>query len=184
MEIGFGHGEHTAALLRAHPSVGVIGVEAYKGGVTALLKTVRAAQDSYEGRLRIVPEDVRTYLPLFPRAQLARIYVLFSDPWPKKRHHKRRLVDAGFLTHCAQLLKPGGLLIVAHDDVPYMTAILELLNAQETFVWHEGARTPTEPWAPWPAAWPLTRYGAKALDQGRALAFSSWSKGPLRETIG
>lgn len=177
MEIGFGNGEHMLELARRHPEVGVIGVEPFVNGLVHCLKEIEETPPIYTGHLRLIPEDVRSFLPLFPCASFAKICILFSDPWPKKRHAKRRLINSSFLETLSRLLQVGGELILAHDHLPYVAEILELLEAQQTLVWKAGVRSlEMKEWPSWPDDWPMTRYGAKALKEGRPLAFFVWEK--------
>jgi len=173
MEVGFGYGENTQGLLDAHPHVGCLGFEPFVTGVSAFLKRISKDPAAYQGRLRVIGEDVRPFLPTLPAQQFHRIYVLFSDPWPKKRHHKRRLLNEDFLTQCARLLVTGGKLVLAHDHRSYLEEVLTLLAHHPCFRWTTGARTGEED-LPWPQDWPLTRYGAKALAKGASLGFSVW----------
>jgi tRNA (guanine-N7-)-methyltransferase len=127
MEIGFGNGENLAALAAAHPEADFIGVEVHPPGVGHLLQLAAASGLS---NLRVFRHDAMQVLRerTAPDA-LESIVVLFPDPWHKKRHHKRRLVNAEFAELAASRLSPGGTLQLATDWVPYAEWMLEVLNA-------------------------------------------------------
>lgn len=166
LEIGFGGGEHLAALARAHPEIGFIGCEHYVDGVAKLVGVV--AQEGLDN-VRIHPHDARDLMDALPDASLARIYLLYPDPWPKKRHHRRRFVNAETLDAAARLLSPGGEFRIASDIPDYIRHCLQALfdrrrrgaceldwTAERAADWR----------TPWPG-WPGTRYERKALAEGR-----------------
>ena len=113
LEIGFGGGEHLAALAAAHPDVGFLGVEPFINGVAKLLRAIEAGPLV---NVRILKDDARLLLEVLPAASLERAYVLFPDPWPKLRHHKRRIVNGRTLADLARVVRPGGELRLATDD--------------------------------------------------------------------
>jgi tRNA (guanine-N7-)-methyltransferase len=162
LEIGFGGGEHLAAQAAAHPEVGLIGCEPYLAGVARLLAV---AQREGLGNLRVVVDDARLLLRALPDACLERIFVLFPDPWPKTRHHKRRIVNPLTATEFGRLLTPGGELRLATDDSGYARAMLQALIGRPELVWQ--AERPAD-WRQRPADWPATRYEQKALAAGRS----------------
>lgn len=165
-EIGFGGGEHLAHQLIENPLIGVIGCEPFKNGVAHFLKILPL---EHRSRVRIFSEDVRLLLPLLPIQSLARFYILFPDPWPKKRHRKRRLVSKPLLDQIARLLQ--GEVRLASDDPDYIEAMFLALSTHPRFEWVGGVADPSpEIWPSWPSSWLLTRYGAKAQKQGRACA--------------
>jgi tRNA (guanine-N7-)-methyltransferase len=127
LEVGFGNGENLAALAAAHPERDFIGVEVHAPGVGHLLH--RAAQLGV-ANLRVIRHDaIEVLREMIAPESLAAILVLFPDPWPKKRHHKRRLVNADFAALAASRLAPGGTLQLATDWEPYAAQMLEVLNA-------------------------------------------------------
>lgn len=121
LEIGFGMGEHLLARAVAAPETGFIGVEPFRNGVA---KLVTGLQDARADNVRICNDDVRLLLPLLPRGSFAAIYVLFPDPWPKRRHQARRLIQPPLLAALRDLLVPGGELVLASDDPGYQVAML------------------------------------------------------------
>src|SRR5215472_9833923 len=101
LEVGFGAGEHLAAQAEAHRATGFIGAETYVNGIAGLLARIREVQLD---NLRLWPADIRLLLPAFPPESVARVFVLFPDPWPKARHHKRRLVAGPLLDELARVM--------------------------------------------------------------------------------
>lgn len=161
LELGFGGGEHLAAQARANPGIGMIGCEPFENGVAALLGKVAAEG---LGNVRILPDDGRPLLDVLAEASVARVFVLFPDPWPKKRHQRRRLLSSGTLDALARLLADGGLLRVATDDAAYAEAIATLAAAHPAFRLIGGGLD-APGWRPADA--PQSRYEAKALKAGR-----------------
>jgi tRNA (guanine-N7-)-methyltransferase len=161
LEIGFGGGEHLVAQAAAHPERGLLGCEPYISGVARLL-ALAEAQDL--ANLRLVVDDARLLLEALPDACLERIFVLFPDPWPKARHHKRRIVNRATAAQFARLLQPGGELRLATDDMGYARAMLLALLPVRELVWQ--AERPAD-WRTRPADWPATRYEEKARSAGR-----------------
>jgi tRNA (guanine-N7-)-methyltransferase len=165
LEIGFGGGEHLAWQAGANPDVGIIGVEPYLDGVARLLKVVET--DGF-ANVRVFVDDARLLLERLEPGSIERLFVLFADPWPKKRHWKRRIVNAATTARFADLLEPGGELRVATDDPGYRRWILAHLMAEPRLDWQvEGP----EDWRCRPADWPPTRYEAKAIAAGRQPVF-------------
>ena len=165
LEIGFGGGEHLAWQAASNPAVGLIGVEPYLDGVARLLKTIEADRPD---NVRIYIDDARLLLDRLTAGSLERIFVLFADPWPKRRHWKRRIVNPSTVARFADLLVPGGELRVATDDPGYRRWILTALLAEPRLEWQvEGP----EDWRQRPADWPPTRYEEKALVAGRRPVF-------------
>jgi tRNA (guanine-N7-)-methyltransferase len=127
LEIGFGNGDNLAALAEAHPERNFIGIEVHTPGVGHLLRKAAAAGLT---NLRVSQHDaVEVLQERIAPASLDAILVLFPDPWHKKRHHKRRLVNAGFAGLAASKLAPGGTLQLATDWEPYAEWMIEVLNA-------------------------------------------------------
>ena len=157
LEIGFGAGEHLAWQAQHHPDIGLIGCEPYEGGTAKLLS--RLADAPLEN-IRLYEGDAREVISALPDASLGRVFILFPDPWPKTRHHKRRFVQTEALDALARILKPGAELRFASDDAGYVAWALERLIAHPAFVW-TAARV--SDWTVRPANWPGTRYEAKAL---------------------
>ena len=175
LEIGFGGGEHLAAQAAARPDVGFIGSEPFVNGVASL---IRHCEDLALSNVRMFPDDVRDLLPLLPDASLARIALLFADPWPKKRHHARRIIQHESIAEFYRLIAPGGELRLATDDMAYLRWMLARATAHRGLRWK--ACRPFD-WRVRPDDWPATRYEAKARDQGRRPAFLRFER---LETVG
>ena len=165
LEIGFGGGEHLAAQAATHPEIGFLGVEPFLNGVAKLL---RAVQTERLANVRVLRDDARLLLDVLPTACLDRADILFPDPWPKLRHHKRRIVNARTLAELARVIRPGGTLRLATDDADYARWMLAAVLAEPRFAWTaERASDWREP----PADWAPTRYEAKARLAGRRPVF-------------
>jgi tRNA (guanine-N7-)-methyltransferase len=172
LEIGFGGGEHLAAQAAAHPERGLIGCEPYIDGVARLLALAEAERLQ---NLRVVVDDARLLLDGLPDRCLERIFVLFPDPWPKTRHHKRRIVNATTAAQFARLLVPGGELRLATDDMAYARWMLQVLWRVRQLAWL--ARRPRD-WQERPPDWPATRYEGKALAAGRRCVYLRFGRSP------
>ncbi len=161
LEIGFGDGEHLATRAAAHPEIGFLGVEPFVNGVAALL--ARIAREGL-ANIRLFTDDARLLIAALPDAAVARLFVLFPDPWPKKRHHKRRLVDRATVAEFARILAPGAELHIATDDPGYGRWMLEALLAEPRLDWLAECAAD---WRRRPPDQPPTRYERKALAAGR-----------------
>jgi tRNA (guanine-N7-)-methyltransferase len=177
LEIGFGAGEHLAWQARAHPEVGMIGVEPYLDGVARLLKAME--RDSI-ANLRLFTDDARLLLDQLPPDSLERIFVLFADPWPKRRHWKRRIINRETAAQMAELLRDGGELRVATDDPGYRRWILASLLAEPRLDWE--VRGPDD-WRRRPPDWPPTRYEEKAIRAGRKPVFLRFRRRARTDTL-
>ncbi len=161
LEIGFGGGEHMVHQAALHPEVGLIGCEPFINGVAMLLGKIREAGVE---NLAIHPGDVRDLFDVLPDASIARAFLLYPDPWPKKRHHRRRFVNPEFLDPLARVMQPGAILRVATDIEDYVRQTLEQLMRHPNFDWlAEGPDDWRQPWDDWES----TRYEKKALREGR-----------------
>ncbi len=161
MEIGFGAGEHLLAQAAANPDVGLIGCDPYLAGAARL---ARGLTEDAAGRVRVWQDDARILIGRLPEASLSRVFILFPDPWPKARHHKRRMVSPPVLAGLARIMRGGAELRVATDDPGYLLWSLDCLQRAEDFVWT--ARAPSD-WRAPPQDWPETRYARKARAAGR-----------------
>ena len=158
LEIGFGAGEHLLWQAEHHPHIGLIGAEPYEAGVAKLLSRISVSQPA--ANVRIHMDDARDIIAALPDASLGRVFILFPDPWPKTRHHKRRFVQTEMLNALARVMKAGAELRFASDDAPYLEWTLERLMAHPAFAW---TATRATDWTSRPADWPPTRYEAKQL---------------------
>ena len=165
LEIGFGAGEHLAGLAAAMPDCDFIGAEPFINGVASLLRHIDERQ---LGNIRIWPDDVRLIMPNIDTARLAGAFIMFPDPWPKRRHVGRRILQPALLDQLAKIIRPGGKLVLASDDSTAKGWLLQTAMAHAGFVWT--ARRPAD-WRQRPADLPETRYMKKAE---RAERQSSW----------
>jgi tRNA (guanine-N7-)-methyltransferase len=157
LEVGFGAGEHLVWQAEHHPAVGLIGCEPYVNGVAKCLAHIERTGVS---NVRLFTDDARLVMAALPAQSLGRAFVLFPDPWPKTRHHKRRFVQRSSLDVLALLLKPGAELRLATDDPSYLPWMVEHACRHPAFEWL--AEGPAD-WRGRPADWPSTRYEQKML---------------------
>jgi len=161
LEIGFGGGEHLAAQAAAHRDIGMIGCEVFENGIAKLLGEI---ERQALANLRILADDARLLLAALSQASIGQVLILFPDPWPKQRHHKRRIVAGETLDALARLMTDGAELRLATDDADYLGWMLACVPVHPAFAWLvEG---PAD-WRTRPADWPATRYEAKAIAAGR-----------------
>lgn len=131
MDIGFGNGETLVWHGRQFPETNFLGIEVYPPGVG---RALRAIEDSELTNVRVLQQDaVEVFAHRLPAASLDRVMLLFPDPWPKKRHHKRRIVQPQFLTQVARALRPGGVLHMATDWAPYGEWMAAVADEHEDF---------------------------------------------------
>jgi tRNA (guanine-N7-)-methyltransferase len=161
LEIGFGMGGATAAIAQAMPGTDFLGVEVHTPGVGALLRLI---DDKGLTNVRIVQHDaVEVVGQMIAPATLAGVHVFFPDPWHKKKHNKRRLVQAPFVAQLSSRLVPGGTLHCATDWQPYAEQMLEVLSAEPTLV------NTAEGFAPKPDHRPLTKFEHRGLGLGHGV---------------
>lgn len=157
LEVGFGAGEHLVWQAEHHPDVGLIGCEPYINGVAKCLAHIERTGVT---NVRLFTDDARFVMQALPPQSLGRAFVLFPDPWPKTRHHKRRFVQLSNLDVLARLLKPGAELRLATDDPSYLPWMVEHACLHPAFEWL--AERPAD-WRGRPEDWPGTRYEQKML---------------------
>ena len=172
LEIGFGAGEHLARQAEHNPLVGFIGCEVFENGIARLLAAV---EERGLANIRIVADDARQLLDALPPRSIDRVFILFPDPWPKRRHHKRRLVAPATLDRLALVMTDGAELRIATDDRGYLCSMLEHLTRHPAFLWL--ARRPAD-WRERPPDWPPTRYEEKARAAQRRPAFLRFARRP------
>lgn len=157
LEVGFGAGEHLIWQASQNPHVGLIGAEPYEMGMAKILTKL---EENKLNNVRLYEGDGRDIMEGLPAATLGRFFLLFPDPWPKTRHHKRRFLQTETLDQLARILKPGAEMRFATDDKGYLAFALERLIAHPAFDWL--AEGPAD-WKARPPDWPATRYEAKAI---------------------
>ena len=165
LEIGFGAGEHVVWQAAHNPAVGIIACEVFRNGIVTCLRELEAAGLD---NVRLYTEDARELLDALPDRSIDRAFILFPDPWPKIRHHKRRLISPETLDTLSRLLVDGAELRLGTDDVPYLRVMLAVACGHPDFEWL--ATRPAD-WRVRPDDWPQTRYEAKAIEAGRPPAF-------------
>ena len=170
LEIGFGGGEHLHHEAGRFPATGFIGVEPFVNGMAKL-----AAQLDGDPRpnLRLHDDDATQLLDWLPDASLDGIDLFYPDPWPKKRHWKRRFVSAANLDRFARVLKPGAPFRFASDIAHYVNWTLLACRAHDRFDWI--AASPDD-WRLAYEGWPGTRYEAKAMREGRTPAYLTFRR--------
>ena len=169
VEIGFGMGDATAAIAAARPDADFLGIEVHPPGVGALLQRIEEAQLR---NVRIVQHDaVEVLHSMIAPASLAGVHVFFPDPWPKKRHHKRRLIQPEFVRLLASRLAPGATLHCATDWEPYAEQMLAVLAAERSLVNAAGVS-----YAQRPATRPLTKFEERGIARGHGVRDVVFSK--------
>jgi tRNA (guanine-N7-)-methyltransferase len=157
LEVGFGAGEHLMTLAEQRPEAGLIGAEPYEMGMAKILTKL---EENPLNNVRLYEGDGREIIEALPDSSLSRFFLLFPDPWPKTRHHKRRFLQMEMLDQLARVLVPGGELRFATDDKSYLPFALERLMAHPAFLWTAAG---LKDWKTRPESWPPTRYEAKAI---------------------
>lgn len=174
-EIGFGGAEHLIWQALNNPDVAVIGAEPFEPGVA---KALSAVNENNIKNIRLQHGDARDVLSALPDGALDKVFVLFPDPWPKSKHHKRRLINTGFITELYRVLKTGGEFRFGSDIIHYVDWTLTRVHS---FTAESGGGFHWTPqrnsdWRERSADWPQTRYLAKALREGRTGHFFKFIK--------
>ncbi|MCI5039315.1 MULTISPECIES: tRNA (guanosine(46)-N7)-methyltransferase TrmB [Donghicola] len=160
LEIGFGGGEHLVHMAKTYPDMGIIGCEPFINGVAMLLGKIREAGVT---NLKVHPGDARDLFDVLPDGCVQKAFLNYPDPWPKKRHHRRRFVTQEHLQPLAQVMAQGSEFRVATDIPDYVRQTMQEVP-QAGFEWlAEGPSDWREPWGDWIS----TRYEQKALREGR-----------------
>lgn len=185
LEIGFGNGEHLAGQAKNNPHTGFIGAEVFQNGVANLLTLLTGIRTTDElpetisleaGRtdnIRVFDDDIRLLFERIPDGFLDKVFILFPDPWPKKRHASRRIVNPDNLQEIARILKKGGLLRIATDHKVYKSWVLHQMHACPDFLWTAACGND---WKHEPADWVQTKYQRKALAEGRRPVFLDYRR--------
>ncbi|MDA9269369.1 tRNA (guanosine(46)-N7)-methyltransferase TrmB [Amylibacter sp.] len=170
LEIGFGGGEHLVHQASSNPDKGIIGCEPYINGVAMLLGKIRSAKVN---NIIVYPGDARDMMDILPKETISRAFLLYPDPWPKTRHHRRRFVTPEHLEPLAACLKSGAIFRVATDIEDYVRQTLEEVHLNGNFEWlAESASDWKQPWDDWIS----TRYELKALRENRTPHYLTFRK--------
>ncbi len=170
LEVGFGGGEHLAWQGAHNPNIGMIGAEPFINGVAKLVTQI---DDQNLDNIRIHFGDARPLMEALPDRSLTRMFVLHPDPWPKARHHKRRMISPWFFGEAERLIKPGGILRVASDIPDYIRWTLMHSQDAAGFEWTAQC---ADDWKIRPEDWPQTRYEAKAYREGRRPTYLTFAR--------
>lgn len=168
-EIGFGTGEHLARLMVQNPDTGYFGAEPFTNGMATFCKQIKEIENK---NVRLLMDDAMYLARSLQNESLDRIYVLNPDPWHKKRHHKRRIINQDNLDHFARILKPGGLLISSTDVPDLAEWIVTQISVHGAFEWQANN---CKDWKTQPEWWPDHKYatkGAKGASQMHYFIFS------------
>lgn len=165
LEIGFGGGEHLALQAEQHSDTGLIGCEIFENGIVKLLAQI---ERRHLENIRVFADDARLLIAALPPASIDRVFILFPDPWPKRRHHKRRIVSHETLDGLGEIMTDNAELRLVTDDSDYLCCMLERVTDHPAFEWL--ARRPCD-WRERPRDWPPTRYEEKAETAGRRPTF-------------
>ncbi len=176
LEIGFGGGEHLARQASESPDVGLIGCEVFENGVATLL---RAVESEALRNVRIFTADARLLLQRLPARSLARAFLLFPDPWPKRRHAARRFLQPETLDLLSHALSDDAEFRAASDDPKMQAWMLSRLLERPEFIW---TATSAEDACRRPDDWSPTRYEAKAVAAGRTPIYLSFRRRPRSGT--
>jgi len=174
LEVGFGAGEHLVQQAEWTPGAGLIGADIFRDGIA---KCLRRVEERGLDNVRVHDGDARELIAALPEASLERVFVLFPDPWPKKRHHKRRFVQRAQLDELARVLTDGGEVRLATDDPSYQRWMVVEMQRHPAFAW---TAERAADWRTRPPDWPPTRYEEKAVEQGRRPIYLRYRRRPRR----
>jgi len=170
LEIGFGGGEHLIARAGQNPDRGFVGAEPFVNGVAKILASIETTGLS---NIRLHFGDARDIIERFPDQSIAGAYLLYPDPWPKKRHNKRRFVNEENIRQLHRILKPGAPFLFASDITDYVRWTLGRMLRHGGFDWTAQCK---DDWTTAPEGWPGTRYEAKAFREGRRAHYLHFCK--------
>lgn len=185
LEIGFGDGSHLYGQSLKHPDCGFIGIEVFQNGIANLLSLLTGIKEGsnlpddiklcsdHADNVRIFDDDARLLFARIPDGFFDKIFLLFPDPWPKKKHASRRFVNPENLTELARILKKGGVLRIATDHPIYKTWTLRTMHQCPFFEW---TAKKSDDWRYPPADWVETKYQKKALREGRRPVFFEYMR--------
>lgn len=172
-EIGFGNGEHLAEMMRQQPETGFIGAEPFKNGMAAFLKEI---EDHEPKNIRAWMDDALLLVRSLSPESIDELYILNPDPWHKKRHFKRRIVNEDNLKEYARILKPGGKLVMTTDVIPLAEWMITKTVLNGSFEW---TAEKADDWRLPPKNWIHTRYESKQAKGGTKMTYLIFQKKPL-----
>lgn len=170
LEIGFGAGEHLSTQALRNSDVGIIGCEAFLNGVASLLMQINSQKIS---NVRVYSGDARLLIHHLPTSFIERVFILFPDPWPKKRHHKRRIISQEFVNEIVRIITPGGELRLASDDQDYVKYMIDVIAKNPHFI--PGPSFLEAPHTP-PKDWVETRYERRGKRKGHLCSYLSYTR--------
>tara|TARA_E500000178_G_scaffold356391_1_gene433908 strand:- start:2307 stop:2981 length:675 start_codon:yes stop_codon:yes gene_type:complete len=170
LEVGFGYGEHLIWQALNHPNKLFLGAEPFRSGV---INTIREIERHKLNNIRIHDDNVIDIIENLPNEILSSIFILFPDPWPKKRHHKRRFISQNNLKKIHHVLKNRGRLVLATDHKDYLHSILLNVNINDQFEW---LCENTDHFYSKPYEFPKTKYERKAIKNGRRPVYLTFEK--------
>ncbi len=185
LEIGFGDGGHLAEHSQKNPNIAYIGAEVFKNGIANLLSLMTGVKEGTDikddinilpnrtDNVRVFDDDMRFLFSAIPDNSIDKVFLLFPDPWPKKRHAERRFVNPDNLEQIARILKKGGILRVATDHKVYKSWTLRSLHKDNKFAWTAKC---SNDWKKEPSDWVQTKYQRKAIREGRKAVFLEFEK--------
>lgn len=185
LEIGFGDGQHLAGQALNNPQLGFIGAEVFQNGVANLLTLITGIKEGNQlpekinllpersDNIRVFDDDIRLLFKRIPDGFLDKVYVLFPDPWPKKRHAQRRFINPDNLQELSRILKKDGILRVATDHKIYKGWTLRQVKENGSFEWT--AKCGND-WKKEPQDWIPTKYQQKAIREGRKPVFLDFKR--------
>ncbi|MDA9231471.1 tRNA (guanosine(46)-N7)-methyltransferase TrmB [Rickettsiales bacterium] len=161
LEIGFGFGDFTFELAKKNPNYNIIASETHINGVINLLSKL---EKEPLNNISIFQDDVRILLGKIPDNILNKVYILFPDPWPKAKHHKRRIINNDFIKILSKKIQKNGKLIIATDHDSYKKWIMNVIISNNEFTWNAKSN---KDWQEFPLDWTYTKYQKKAEKEGR-----------------
>ena len=170
LEIGFGNGEHLLALMERHKEYNFIGAEPFINGMSAFLKQLESENSE---NIRVLMDDAMLIANSLSDETLAGIYILNPDPWHKKRHHKRRIVNDNNLDQFARILEPGGLLIMSTDVPDLAEWMVTMASRHPAFNW---CASSYKDWKIAPSDWITTRYEEKGAKGAKSMTYLIFKK--------
>lgn len=169
-EIGFGGAEHLLWQAAQNSNAAVIGAEPFQNGIA---KALRGIDGEGLDNIRLHHGDARDILDALPDGSIDTLFVLFPDPWPKPKHHKRRIINPAFLDNIHRVIRPGGTFRFGSDIIHYVDWTLTRISNHGGFSWHPQSQAD---WRTRPDDWPSTRYLEKALREGRTGHFFTFTR--------